>query len=339
MRRVPAILIVLFLALPLLSAALLTVGISTWALDRTFYTGLVGDERLYEIPDAVASATWAAVEIPGLPGFSFPSSGKAVREVLTPSYLRSQAVGALGGLFDFLEGRRPFDLSLDLKPVKSALLGDAGKRFARVLAVELPVGGTDSGFTVRPGRLPTSRPSTVSVERAAAIIQAGIPAYVKAIPDTFKLSDSPSSHSVATTWGWGGFPALAALALAAVVLLVVATGFLVAAVFIGGATRFERLQWAGWPLLVPAAGTFLVGLFITLVAYSGWVRWGIESARLDTIGYHGAFVAALVELARHAMTRFGVGFIATGAVAAGIAMGLLGMSWSIPQERRKGAEV
>jgi hypothetical protein len=338
MRRVPALLVVLFLVLPLLSAAFLTVGISTWALDRAFYTGLISDERLYRIPDGVSAATWAAIEIPGLPGFTFPSSTKAAREVLTPSYLRSQAIGVMSGFFDFFEGLRPFDISLDLVPVKNALLGDPGKRFARVLAAELPVGGTDSGFTVKPGKLPSSRPSTIAVERAAAIIQAGIPAYVKAIPDTLKLSDSPSYHSVRSPWGIGeGFPALGALALADVILLVIAAGFLAAAVFIGGATRYERLQWAGWPLLVPAVGTFLAGLFITLVAFSGWVQWGIQSARLDTLGYDATFIAALVDVARHAMTRVGVGFIATGAVAAGIAMGLLGWSWSISREGRKGA--
>jgi hypothetical protein len=340
MRRVPAILIVLFLVVPLLSAAFLTVGISTWALDRTFYAGLISDERLYQIPDAVSSATWGDIDIPGFMRFSFPSSVKAAREVLPPAYLEGQAVHAVGQVFDFLEGdNRPLDISLDLKPVKNALLGDPGKRFARILAQELPVGGTASDFTVRPGRLPSSRPSTISVDKAAAIIQAGIPAYVKAMPDTLRLSDDPSYHFVPRPWGmWQGFPALGALVLADVILLLLAGGFLVAAVFIGSANRFERLQWAGWPLLVPAVGTFLVGLFITLVAFSGWVPWGIESARLQTAGYDSGFIAALVGVARHAMTRVGVGFIATGAVAAAVAMGLLGWSWSIPQESRKGAE-
>lgn len=158
MRRLPAVLVVIFLVLPLLSAALLTVSISTWALDRGFYTGLIGDERLYQIPDRIGSATWGAIEIPGLSGITFPFSPRAAREVLTPSYLRSQAVRAMGELFSFLEGLRPLDLSLDLEPVKSALLGDPGKRFARVLAAELPVGGTDSGFVVKPGGFPRRGP-------------------------------------------------------------------------------------------------------------------------------------------------------------------------------------
>jgi hypothetical protein len=340
MRRVPAVLLVVFIVLPLLSAAFLTIAVSTWALDRTFYTRLIGDERLYQIPDAVSSATWGEIDIPGFMGFSFPSSLKAAREVLTPAYLKGQAVHAVGQVFDFLEGDdRPLDLSLDLKPVKNALLGDPGKRFARILAQELPVGGTASDFTVRPGRLPSSRPSTISVDRAAAIVQAGIPAYVKTMPDTVRLSDDPSYHFVFTPWRmWRGFPVFVALILADIVLLVLAAGFLVAAVFIGGATRYERLQWAGWPLLVPAIGIFLLGLFITLAAFSGWVQWGIGTVRIGSVRYGDSFVAALIDLVRHAMTRVGVGFIATGAVAAGIAMGLLGWSWSIPRENRRGAE-
>jgi hypothetical protein len=131
-----------------------------------------------------------------------------------------------------------------------------------------------------------------------------------------------------------GFPALGALVLADIVLLVLAGGFLIAAVFIGGATRYERLQWAGWPLLVPAVGAFLVGLSIVLGSF-GWVRWGIESARLGTYGFGSPFITALIDAAQHAMTRIGVGFIATGAVTAGIALGFLGGSWSIPLENRK----
>jgi len=335
MRRVPAILIVLFLALPLLFAALLTVGISTWALDRGFYVGLIDDERLYQIPDAVSSATWWVIQVPGL---SLPSSLKAAREVLTPAYLRSQAVRAIGQLFDFLDGKRPFDLSLDLTPVKTALLGDPGKRFARILAEELPVGGAASGFVVSPGRFPTSRPAAISVDRAAAIIQAGLPTFVKKIPDTARLSDDPGYHSVATPGGmWQVFPALTALVIADLVLLFLAAGCLVAAVFIGGATRYERLQWAGWPLLVPAVGTFLVGLFITLSFFSGWVRWGVENAGLGSFGFDRSFIAALLNASQRAMTRIGVGFIVTGAVAAGISLGLLGWSWSIAPEDRRGA--
>jgi hypothetical protein len=91
MRRVPAILMVIFLVCPLFFTALLTVGVSTWTLDRSFYLGLLADERLYQIPDAVSSATLVPSDVPGLHGLTMRSAGRAAREVITPAYMRSQA--------------------------------------------------------------------------------------------------------------------------------------------------------------------------------------------------------------------------------------------------------
>ena len=339
MRRVPAILIVIFFVVPLLFAALATIGVSTWALDRSFYAGLMNDERLYQIPDAVSSATWLPAEMSGFGGLPLPTAARALREILPPAYLRTQAVSVIGQAFDFLEGRaRVFDVSVDLAPVKKALLGDPGKRFALRLAGDLPVGSAGGDFTVLPGRLPRSRPSTLSVDKAAAIIQAGLPIFLKSIPDTARLSDNPSFTYVLVHWGRGpGFSAMGLLIFADIVLLFIAGGFWTAAAFIGGANRFERLQWFGWALFVPAAAVFLMGLFINVSFFSGWVQWGIDSARLGSHGFPPSFIAALIDGARRAMTRAGTGFMASGAIAGGAALGLLAWSWSMAREERKGA--
>ena len=339
MRRVPAILIVIFLAFPLLFAALATIGVSTWALDRSFYTSLVSDERLYQIPDAVSTATWLPDEISGFGGLPLPAAGRALREILPPAYLRAQAVSVVAQAFDFLEGRaRVSDISVGLAPVKKALLGDPGKRFALRLAGDLPVGSAGGDFTVLPGRLPRSRPSTLSVERAAAIIQAGLPTFLKSIPDTARLGDNPSFVYVPVHWGWGpGFSAMGLLIFADIVLLLIAGGFWTAAAFIGAENRFERLQWFGWSLFVPAAAVFLMGLLINVSFISGWVQWGVGTARLDSHGFPPSFVAALIDVARRAMTRAGTGFMAAGAIAGGAALGLLAWSWSMTREERKGA--
>lgn len=333
MRRVPAILMVLFLVCPLFFAALVTIGVSTWAFDRGFYATLLSDERLYQIPDAVSSATWSGLNMPGLTAISARVSAKALREILTPAYMQSQAVNVSNQVFDLLQGRREtFDISFDLAPVKAALLGDPGKRFARALALDLPVGGTVADFTVRPGRLPLSRPSSLSVDKAAQIIQNGLPVFVQSIPDTTRLSDNPYYHG----GPWPHFSVPGMLVFADVVLLLIAGGMGTAAAFVGGANRFEKLQWFGWPLLAPAAGVFLLGLAISLSFFSGWVQWGIESARLAAHGFDASFTAALVDAARRTLSRIGTGFLATGAIAAGAALGLLALSWAIPQSERKG---
>jgi hypothetical protein len=326
---------VVFLVCPLFFAALLTVSVSTWALDRGFYAHLINDARLYQVPAFPdGSMTWIASELPGLETISLRYGARALREVLSPDYMRTQAMSVLDQVFDIMEARgRADDISVDLAPVKAALQGDGGKRFALALAQDLPLGGAD--FVVRQGRLPAARPSSVSVEKAAAIIQQGLPGFVKTIPDRIRLSDNWLYRDIAPMRGGLRFSVLGAMICADIVLLLLAGGLWVAAAFVGGANRFEKLQWLGWSLLVPAAGVFLIGLFSLLPFVFPWVRWGIQSAQLELNGFSASFVAALLDLVRHAMARVSQGFLAAGAIAAGASIGLLAWSWSMPIEARK----
>jgi len=331
MRRVPAILLVIFFAAPLLFTAFMTVGVSTWVLDRGFYLSLLQDDRLYQLP--TGTGTWWVGDIQGMQGLESRAALLAAREVVSPAWMKAQALGITGQLFDFLQGRgNGFDLTVDMVPVKTALRGEAGRRFADTLARQLPVGGSAADFATGSKRLPVARPPSISVEKASAIIQAGLPAFITSVPDTAHLSDNQFSRS---PWGWGPrFPALGALVLADVILLAMGLGFWIAAGFVGGETRFERLQWLGWPLLVPAAGVLLTGLTVMLAFPPGWLGWAIGQAHLETQGFAPSFVDALVAAARQAILRVGTGFIATGAIAAGAALGLLAWSWSIPAEER-----
>jgi hypothetical protein len=351
MRRVPAILIAVFLACPLLFTCLVTFSVSTWMLDRHFYLSLFDDARLLQVPDAVSSATWSAQVVEGTGGLQWRSIARAAGTVLTPEYLQGQAQRVVNQVFDWFDGKaRQLDITIDAAPVKAALRGDAGRQFSLFLAQDLPVDGSPSDFTVRPGRLPVSRPSTLPVGRAAAIIEDGLPTFMSGIPDTLHLTDFPLSGSwlekrdnvspgVTRGTGWWGprFNLFGGLLSAAIILLLFGAGFLTAAAFVGGETKFERLQWYGWPLLVPAAGVLLIGLFVLLSVMSPWVRWEIENARLDILGFNAAFISALVDTARHVVSRIAVGFLATGGIAAGAALGLLAWSWSIPHIERKGA--
>jgi hypothetical protein len=331
MRRVPAILIVVFLACPLLFAALVTLSLSTWTFDRGFYLGLLSDSRLYQLPDTVSGATWSSAIIEGTGGLEWKTVGRAAREVLTPEYLRGQTQRVVGQVFDAMDGRAQWlDVSVDVAPLKAALRGDAGKRFARLLAEDLPLGGRASDFRMTPGRLPVSRPPSVSVEQAAAAIRAGIPAFLSSIPDTIRVSDEPSAYR--PQWR-GPLPFLGALVFGGIVLLVFGAGFLTAAAFLGGETPYERIQWSGWPLIPPAAGMLLLGCLV--MAGSAWIPWGSGRVQLGDYGFSPSFVAALMEAVRHAASRIGVAFLATGGIAAGAALGLLAWSWSIPRGERK----
>jgi hypothetical protein len=333
-RRVLAVLLVVILACPLLAFGLVTVSLSAGVMDRQFTLGLLDDARLYQLPDAVSGATWSTDVIEGTGGLQWKSVARAARVVLTPDYLRGQARRVVNQVFDSLEGRADwFDLSVDATPIKVALRGDAGRRFARLLAEDLPTGGRLEDFRVSPGRLPVSRPAGMSVDRAAALLQAGIPAFLSSIPDTIRLSDAPAEGFRSMPGGsyhpeGPRFSATAAVMIAGIVVLAFGAGLLVAAAFLGGRTARERVQWCGWPLLVPAAGVLLAGL--AAMATSAWIPMGIANARLELYGVAPSFVAAIIDAARHTASRVGVTFLAAGGIATGLSLGLLAWSWAVP---------
>ena len=338
MRRVPAILIVIFLACPLLFASLVAISLGTWTLDRHLYLSLLDDKRLFQVPDAVSAASWSATAIDGIGGLPWKSVGRASAQILTPEYLQSQSSSVLNQVFDTIDGRsRRFDFSVDTTPVKAALRGDAGRRFARILAEDLPVGGSIADFKVVPGRLPSARPSALSVDRAASIIQAGLPVFVSNTPDALRIGNDPQFSM--NSGSWGGTPEVRfsrVFIAVCIVLLVIAIGVWIAAAFIGGETRFERLQWMGWSLLAPAAGVLLIGLAVALSSAAPWGRWGMESVRFQVNGFSASFVSAVIDAVRHVVARAGIGFLAAGGIGAGLSLGLLAWSWSVPRDERKG---
>jgi hypothetical protein len=174
------------------------------------------------------------------------------------------------------------------------------------------------------------------VEQAAAIIQAGLPTFVSSIPDTMRLSDEPTVRIGMNPWGGGPrFHLFGALLAGSIILLLIAGGFWTAAAFVGGENRFERLQWFGWSLLAPAAGVLLMGLVVVLSSFAPWVQWGIHDVQLEIQGFSASFVSALIGAAQHIASRAGIGFLATGGIAAGTSLGLLAWSWSIPRDERK----
>ena len=277
MRSVPAALIAVFLVVPLFFAALFTVSVSTWVLDRGFYTAIIDDERLYEVRGAPDARIWD--EAARATGITALRDTAVARKIVTPQYLHSQALSVLNQAFDFMNGpAETFDPVVDLSPLKKALVGMGGARAA-----------------------------------AAA-----------RIPDSMRLSESPSSHfAPARWWGRSGFSALAGLVLANVVLLVLACGTWVAAAFIGGENTKDRLLWLGGCLLPPSILVFLSGLGTLVPLAGGWMLRGLQSAGLETMGYSAGFVQAVFDAARRALGPIATGFLATGGIAMGIAIALI----------------
>jgi hypothetical protein len=326
MRWLPALLLVLVFVIPLFIGGLSTVAVATFVLDRSWYAGLLSDERLYDLPEAVSGATWQT-DVPGLTGFPRSMSRDALRELLPPAYLRDQASAVIDQLFTFLWGRGPLDLSLDLAPLKRNLAGDTTKRFALALAKGLP----EAAAATAPARgtIPFARPKGWTADQTARFIESALPTVLSRVPDRVRLGDT-------VPLPWRGFSAFGLLIVAAVLLMVLAAGAWVGSTFTFSAAPRERLLWMGGSLLAPALCVLAIGVGAAVSPLTlPWVRFGIASIDFAPVGLGQGFTDAVLDAAAFAARRVATGFLATGGIAAGIGIGLLvwgGVSPSVKKE-------
>jgi len=327
MRWLPALLLALLLVMPLFIGGLSAVAVSTFALDRDWYLGFLADERLYDIPDAVSSATWQ-MTLPGLPSFP-PGMGRdALRELLPPAYLRDQAGSVIDQVFTFLWGRGPLDLSVDLSPLKQSLVGDAAKRFALAMAKDLPV-ATASAALPKRGTIPGSRPKGWTVEQTARFIEGSLPTVLADVPDRLQLGDT-------VPLPWPGFSAFGMLIGAAVAAMLLAFGAWFGSAFAFSEVPRERLLWLGGTLLAPALCVLAIGAAVAVSPMTiPWARSGISSSDCNVYGLGQGFADAVLGAVGIAVRRVATGFLATGGIAAGIGIGLLVWGGITPSEGRK----
>jgi hypothetical protein len=332
MRKLPAILIVVFLVFPLFLAALYTIAISTWVLDRELYVRVLSDIRLYEIPrTSNMNRIWIWPWTAEAWGFPAPAYF-ALREVATPDYMKTQALAVFQDAWDFIMGRSArFGSAIDLTPIKKSLAGEGGKRYAQALAASLPVGPAGGSFSLTATRLPNYRPSNITVPQAAKIIEKSLPTIIKSIPDRVDIGDRPWGASLR----WSLPSALGALIAADVILLFLSCGLWFLAAFIASDRMRGRLIWLGWSLFAPAVLVFLTGIFVNIGFIGNVVRFGIGSAGLESIGFSKSFVSAVYQAASTLMSRIATGFIATGAIAGGISLGLVAWGWAGAHDPRE----
>jgi hypothetical protein len=328
-RKVIALLLVIFVVLPLIFTALIMIAINSWVLDRNFYVNLLDNPNLHEallsqdLPLYVNNR-WFPREINSdLPPAALD---RALREVMTPQYLRDQSVRVVNQAFDTLEGRRDtLDVSMDFAPVKAALRGEGGARFAQALAEQLPACAAGQEPLITGSTLIRCRAANVSGDAATQQIAAALPAFVDKIPDQVNLSGE--RLDLRAEWRPFNLLFLSNLGFNITIgmLLVLAGVFWLAAGFIGGANRRERLLWLGWSLLVPAALVLSMGLATNSPFITGSIRLGLERSRytIEGVQYSAALRQAIVEIANKALGAVGGGFLWSGLAATAIALGFI----------------
>ncbi|MBN1836681.1 MAG: hypothetical protein JW820_12575 [Spirochaetales bacterium] len=342
MRKALAIILVIVFVTPLVMGTLSLFSVSTWLLDRGFYLELVSDERIYEalLRDALRREAHVS-ELAGVPGLDqVPADAllAALREVVTPSYLRSQAVKLVNDAFDALEGRSEYlGLDLDLAPLKEQLLGEDGRRFALELASSLPVcaAGLDP---VAPGAvLYRCRPADLSVEAAAERLHTRLPEFLASVPDLYPLEPEqiPLYYGPEEAFRFG-LVGTGPLVWFSIILAIVAGGFWIGAAFVGGSNRREVVQWLGWPLVAPAILMLISGLSIRAVNLWRWLPRELQGFLGAEHWYTREVSEVLLTVVLKALNTVSRGFLISGGVTIGIAVGLIVWASSIPADQEAG---
>lgn len=326
---------------PMALGGLALTAISTWALDRTFYTDLFTDQRLY----AAFLAEGANVDItPDSDSALDVQDAKtseafalATKEILSAEYLTATASGIVDTVFDFLEDTsKGLNLSVDLRPVKESLRGDRGVAFARTLAQNLPTCTQGAATTtVTTVTFPACRPENTSIEALEGQITPLVDQLAAALPDEQVLADNPIQPGELPSTS---LPSL--LSTSVITLLGVAGIFWLIIGVTGGTNRRNFFLWLGISLLVPAILILMAGIGTINGAAGNVIRSSLESGLSGNGGVSDPQIrTAFIDVFVRAVTRIGNGFLTVGGVASLVAVVLTVIGAVSPTRKRKNALV
>ncbi len=323
----------LSLFLPLAMSAMIMSSMRPWILDHTFYEGVVNNDRVYdvllngELANQFNNQFFSPAD--QLPVTALNS---ALREVITANYLRTQSAKVVTNIFDFVQGRASkFDVSIDLTPIKTALTGAAGQRFANTLAAALPFCESDQTAVASGGNLPRCIAHNTSIAATAAQIAHALPAALANTPNSLALSSTFDLQNNLSALDWfldvtvrSGLD----MAIVMVILLTVLVG--VALSYMRGGDLYANLRWLSQSLFVPAGLFLLVGVTVS----NPLIANALQSTQWISVQTSAAFNQALSNMTALIVQRAGSGLLVTGILTGVIALVLFMFSGkSNPQER------
>ena len=340
MRKLSVFLILVIMFLPLAFTAITLASIRPWVLDGGFYERILNNERLYEavltdeLPNRINNGAFTVVEQLPVSALS-----NALREVVTPDYLQTQALNVVDKVFDYIDGReRTFELSIDITPIKAALIGDERMAFAAALAAGLPLcdGGQQS---IAPGgRLTRCIAAESSIETAAEQIAAALPAVLEAAPSHIVINDE-TAYVRMNWYDYAWFLGSSVHTALDVAILMIATGLGVGFVgaYLGGDDLRGRLKWLSSALFAPGSLFLVAGLILTSPLIGGPISGGLSSARWGA-QYSESFHEAVADVIVPVVQQIGSGILLTGIIACLISLALLIWRWTAPIQEQRSPE-
>ncbi len=333
MRKFFTRLIWIGLFLPLAMSAMLMSSMRPWILDHTFYEGVVNNDHVYdvllngELANQFNSQIFSAAdEMP------VTALNSALQEVITSDYLRTQSAYVVTEMVDFIQGRASkFDVSIDLTPIKTALNGEAGQRFANTLAAALPFCDSDQTAVTFGGTLPRCIGHNMSIAATAAKIAHALPAVLANSSDRLQLSntfDLQSNLSALNGFLDATVRSGLDMAIVMVLLLTVLVGVLLS--YMRGGDLYGNLRWLSKSLFIPATLFLMVGMILA----NPFIASVLQSTQWVSIQAKAAFNQALMNMIVLIVQRAGSGLLVTGVLTGVIALVLFMFSWKNNAEER-----
>lgn len=324
MRKLIAVIFILVLVIPLLTASLVTTAVRSWIFNRDFYNQLFNSERVEFVMENPDILTPLIEQSGGNEEFAIAANA-AFRTVITPEYLESQLVSFVDQLFAFFQSSSPtLNLQLDLKPIKDAIDGEKKAEFLDAFVLNLPSCTTgkyakfpqaDLEYCLSMGSSPEIRKQEVADQM--------LPKLFTYMPDSIQVS----SVDLSAVFKWLSLFGIVSIAQAfnigLLILLVVAVICWLISAFIADKRGRVKLRWLGGALIIPAILTIALGFFIQSSQPLTRLNDAIQSTQATLFGTD--LLNSIMDAAQVAISRIGLAFLIVGVVAIGIASILLAL--------------
>ena len=342
MRKPIALLILICVFIPLAFTAMTLIAIRPWVLDRGFYERMVSDERIYsplfigQVPNQYHLDVFTDDN-------QLPVSvlNAALLEVVTSDYLRTQAIKLVDDAFDFIDGRiARFEATLDITPLKTALAGEAGGRFANALAAALPACEVGQLQIAPGGTLARCIPADSSVSETAAQITEALPGALAAMPDHILLNaQSEANRSLHYfDWFWvGNFRALLDGIIVITVLLTLAAAWIGS--LLAGDDLRGRLKWLSASFFFPSSLFVISALAMTSSVITAMLRTEMNFAFWDQGQLSASFQQGVTDIVIPLVQQIGNDFLMVGVMGLLIAFVLLVCSRMVTGSKRQRGKI
>jgi len=323
MRKFLALLLILLLVIPLMTAALFVVPLRTWLLDRNFYARALGGEQLasvlqsspvfpvqLELPIQVSQETMDALY-------------GVIKQTFTAQYLDSQVQPLVDGVLNLVEGKTSsLQAKLDLKPVKAAMLNEKRDEVLTILAAGIPVCAAGQA-PIQGAQL--CRPADVSVESfTQTFVAPAVAQVVQSLPDEYDLQ-TVSGFSLDRLYFWqSALPGMSVPnAFTVLVMLIGLLAFLfwLISALVADDRWGVRLQWLGAALIVPAVIVLLVAVIVQWLNPAAAINFGL--LQFGQFGLPASMQASITHLLQSIASSVARPFFLSGGIALATALMLL----------------